>query len=127
MNVALSMPVLIGLIAVELAFDFLTGLQASDLGQTARLDGADDRAHLLTAKHGHQPEEHQGQGEVGCRPSRYDGEALLDGLAIEGLLGQLRRHNHWTHPHIPGGGNTGCAHHKFRPSISSTFSDLNSA
>src|SRR3990167_6861362 len=71
---------------------FLTCLQTGHFGQAAALDRTDDRAHLLAADHRHQPEEHQGQQEVGHRPRRDYGDALTHRLAIERLLQLLGRY-----------------------------------
>ncbi|MNZ28987.1 hypothetical protein D3C78_462310 [compost metagenome] len=71
---------------------FRPGDHAGLLGQAARRDAADDRPHLLTAEHGENPEEQQGQQEIGDRPGRHYGEALLDTLAVERLFEQRRRY-----------------------------------
>ncbi|CRM69196.1 hypothetical protein [Pseudomonas sp. 22 E 5] len=66
--------------------------QAGPGRHAIRFDRADDRAHLLAAHHGQDPEEHHRQQEVGDRTGSYNGDSLTNGLAIEGLVHLIGRH-----------------------------------
>src|SRR5471032_167337 len=53
---------------------------------------ADDRAHLLAAHHGQDPEEHDCQEEIGDRAGCDNGDTLTNGLTVEGLVQLIYRY-----------------------------------